>query len=323
VDGPTTEELRAIVAAAIAAPSSHNTQPWRFVLAENRIDVLADRSRQLAVSDPDGRELAISCGAALLNLRAAAAADGMVAAVELLPDPAAPDLLARVALAADDPDHPLARLAVAIPDRHTTRDPYSARELELPLTGELVAAAAAEGAWLEVLDEARRAEVTALAVEGDRIQFADPAWRGELAGWLRPRRAGDGLATGGAAVALVRVLIRAVDVGRRVAAGDERRANSAPALAVLGTAHDGRADWLRAGQALERALLTASAHGAQASFFNQPCQLPDLRSRLAAMLGRGSPQIVLGLGYPDAPLPGSARRDLGAVLTDRRPSVEP
>jgi nitroreductase len=318
VDAPTPDELRAIVEAAIAAPSSHNTQPWLFALSGNEIELRADRARQLAVTDPDGRELTISCGAALLNLRAAAAGQGLTVETQLLPDADEPDLLARVALAPGDPDHVLARLAVAIPDRHTTRDEYSDRELEAPLAQDLVAAADTEGAWLEVLDEARRSEVTALALEGDRIQFSDPAWRRELASWLRSPRAGDGVTTGGAAVGLVRVLVRAVNLGSRVAATDERRANSAPLLAVLGTEGDAPGDWLRAGQALERALLTATAHGAQASFFNQPCQLPELRPRLGELLGRpGSPQIVLGLGYPDGPIEGSARRHLDAVLTSK------
>src|SRR6056297_3546023 len=76
-----------LIARAILAPSSHNTQPWLFEIAGDRIRLIADRTRALPVNDPEDRELAISCGCALFNLRAAAAEDGLGAAVSLLPDP--------------------------------------------------------------------------------------------------------------------------------------------------------------------------------------------------------------------------------------------
>jgi len=100
--------LRELVAAAILAPSSHNTQPWRFRLAAHRIDLWADRTRALPVNDPDDRELLLSCGAALFNLRVASARHGLAASVVLQPDAAHPDLLARVALAPTPHEGPLA-----------------------------------------------------------------------------------------------------------------------------------------------------------------------------------------------------------------------
>ncbi|OXS14999.1 hypothetical protein CGX12_11455 [Zobellella denitrificans] len=110
---------------AILAPSSHNTQPWRFRLSASAIDLLADRRRALPVNDPDDRELTISCGCALMNLRIAAARRELGTHTTLLPEAADPGWLARVALVpgADVPADQAA-LAEAIPRRHSCRHPF-------------------------------------------------------------------------------------------------------------------------------------------------------------------------------------------------------
>ncbi|HVH13914.1 MAG TPA: nitroreductase family protein, partial [Longimicrobium sp.] len=93
-DAPEREQLRHLVGYAVLAPSAHNAQPWRFRVTEHWIELHADRSRALSVSDPDGRELAIGCGAALFFLRLAVRRFGHMDRVQLLPDPTRPDLLA-------------------------------------------------------------------------------------------------------------------------------------------------------------------------------------------------------------------------------------
>ncbi|MGB1836981.1 nitroreductase family protein, partial [Marinobacter adhaerens] len=90
------DTLAAILESATLAPSSHNTQPWRFELGQTGISLFADRLRALPVNDPDDRELTISCGCALFNLRIAAAHAGFNTECQLLPDPGDEDLLATV-----------------------------------------------------------------------------------------------------------------------------------------------------------------------------------------------------------------------------------
>jgi nitroreductase len=302
-----------LVAAAVLAPSSHNTQPWAFRIAGGHLELRADRTRALPVNDPRDRELTMSCGAALLNARVAAARAGAGARVRLLPDPGDPDLLAVLRPVAGRPDGALPPFA-AIAVRRTHRGPFTDRDVPGRLVEALVRAAALEGGRLTVLGNGGRARVVALVAEGDRLQFADPRWRRELAAWMHPRRKGDGLAVAELAAPATRFVVGHFDLGARTAAKDATLAEHSPVLAVLGTEGDEPADWLRAGQALQRVLLTAAGAGVQASFLNQPVQVDALRPRLAAAAGDVHPQVVLRLGFPDGTGKAAPRRPLAAVL---------
>jgi nitroreductase len=309
---PSSEDL---LARAVLAPSSHNTQPWRFTVHGGRIRLHADRSRALPVNDPQDRELTISCGAALLNLRIAATFAGADARVELLPDAGDPDLLAEVDVVPGETRSPEAdRLFRAIPDRHTHRAPFARRPVAVALAEALEHAAGTEGAQLARLDPDERQALAELVAEGDREQFDDPRWRRELAVWLHPRRSGDGLVQGAPLIA--RWVIRHVDLGRRTGDSDAALVLGAPLVAVLDTPGDDVASWLVVGQALQRVLLTAAAEGVQAGFLNQPVQVAHLRPQLARAIGRASrhPQVVLRLGHPAGEVSRAPRRPLGDVV---------
>ena len=163
------------------APSVHNTQPWTFVLFPDRVEIRADRSRQLAVLDPAGRELVQSVGAALFNVRAALAARGLATVVERLPRPGDPDLLAVVRPVNGAPDPVLARLARAIPRRHTNRRPFTPMTVPDEIIDRLTEATAAEATLLvAVRSPEQLALVAGLTQQADRLQSADPAYREEL-----------------------------------------------------------------------------------------------------------------------------------------------
>jgi nitroreductase len=153
----------ACVRAATAAPSLHNSQPWRFRLTRHGIDVFADPGRRLAVVDPEGREVLISVGAALFNLRVAIRSHGWLPVVRTFPG-GEPNLVARVWAGPPAAFDPAVRaLADAIDQRHTHRGPFTAAALPVALAEDLTAAAAAEGAVLTMLDPPRRTAVFALA----------------------------------------------------------------------------------------------------------------------------------------------------------------
>jgi nitroreductase len=312
----TRENTLNLVRQAVLAPSSHNTQPWRFRIAGDAIDLFADRTRALPVNDPEDRELVISSGAALLNLRVAAANLGREARLTLLPDPADADWLARLEVggpaavfAAD------AALAAWIERRRTYRRRFAPREVEAQVLERLVAAANSEGAALRAFTaEASRQAVTALVAEGDEMQWASPSWRRELAMWMHPRRMGDGLAVPDLVGPVAQFVVRTFDMGGGVGARDRDLAAASPLLAAIVTRSDTPRDWLQAGQALQRLLLTACREGLQASYLNQPIEVAPLRPKLQRLAGDGMPQILMRLGYPPDELPAAPRRPLADVI---------
>lgn len=309
------DAMRAIVHRATLAPSSHNTQPWRFRLTASAIDLHADRTRALPVNDPFDRELVISCGAALMALRAAAAEAGLGSRVHLLPDGPDADRLARVELSADPADADLAALAPFIERRRTYRKAFDDRQVAPEAIETVSSAAACEDARLLTLGPEQRRSAGEFVAEGDREQWDDPRWRRELAMWMHPRRDGDGLSVPALAAPIAQAVVRTFDMGNGVAAKDQQLLTASPWLTVMTTAEDDVRSWLHAGQALQRALLAGCRHGLQASYLNQPVEVPALRARLQSLLGTADhPQLLMRWGHAADVLPQAPRRPLDAVL---------
>lgn len=311
------EQAETLLQNAVLAPSSHNTQPWFFHASNDRISLYADRTRALPVNDPEDRELTISCGCALMNMRVTAAATGLGVSVEIRPDPADDDLLATVGLLeSGTPVDDEAALFSSISGRRTYRKRFGTDPVPDTVLQTLSETAGIEGAWLELLtDKDTREEAARLVAEGDSIQWADSSWRRELAAWMHPRRRGDGLTVPWLVGPVAQIVIRTFDMGNGIGAKDTELARESPVLAVLGTHRDSITDWLAAGQALERVLLTACRQGLQASYLNQPIQVATLRPKLQHLVAHsGFPQILLRIGYPTEELPMSPRRDLEQVI---------
>lgn len=324
------QAARDIVEQATRAPSIHNTQPWRFVsrsdASTDTIEVWTDPARGLKVLDATGRGRHISCGAALLHARLAAAAAGYVATVTILPDPAEPNHLADLELQAvktGTADTAESDLAAAIATRHTSREPFSNEPIAEDTVRELRQAAATEGAWLRIIDTP--ADATAVAVlltHADEMQAADPAYVEELRQWTQRGDTGDGIPA--SAVPQTAPTERGSNYRLRDFVADrEPDATSPhepppverPLIAVLGTTDDDVRSWIAAGQALGRLLLTATAHGVTASPLTQALEVPVIRARLASELGViGHPQMLLRLGYGTSGAP-TPRRPIEDVLT--------
>lgn len=302
----------ALVEAAIAAPSSHNTQPWRFTPAGDAVELIADRSRALPVNDPHDRELTISCGCALHNLVRAAAALGLAPRVDALPDGPDADLLARVRLD-PSPAAEATQRVPALPARHTWRGDVLRDPPDAPLRTRMRDAAFAVGVRLHELDRDQAHRAAELVDAGDRAQWTDPRWRRELALWMHGREAGDGLTVLGGVAPLTRTLVRATDLGRAVGPRDAATAHRAPWLGVVASANDAPADWLATGLALQAILLEAAAAGFQAGYLNQPIQVEALRLELARLCGGAFPQVMFRLGRPDGHPHATPRRPVAAV----------
>lgn len=305
--------------AATRAPSVHNTQPWRFVVASPLIEVHLDRERILPVVDPTAREARMSCGAALFNLRLALQAAGRAVVTDLLPDPRQPDLLAVLRMSSARPATPEHRtLAGAVGRRVTNRRPFIDRAVPPPHRHALVRAAETEQARLVLLDTPKSLDTLAtLLRRADHLQEEDVAFQRELSAWTEsgtdredgvPRSAGGPRPIGGSLLTL-----RQYPPESTV----ERPFEQDPLVAMVTTHGDTPMDHLLAGLAMQRVLLTATVVGLSASFLSQPVEVPLTRAALRALLVEpGHPQTVLRIGYGH-PAARTPRRPVGAVTTIR------
>ncbi len=297
---PDQSVLDECLAAATLAPSSHNTQPWRFRVLRETVDLVADRTRALPSNDPHDRELTISCGAALFNFRVAAAARGWTALIEELPFSDDDDLLARITLChgVNSGIKDATALATAIGVRRTYRKRFLSDSIDQRTVDSLVLAAEGERCLaVPVTSMTERERAAALIGEADELLWRDPVWRREISSWMHPQRKHEGFGVPGLSRQASELVVRTFDLGAGVAAHDQQILESAPLILIIGSPTDEATDWLRTGQALERVLLTACVGGLQASFLNQPVHFERLRSKLRELVPQAlTPQIMLRLG---------------------------
>ena len=318
VTGYDQADLRRAAAAAIRAPSLHNSQPWQFRLRDGAIEVLVDRSRQLAVADSSGWAVRIACGAATFNARLALVTNGTPADVLLRPDGSESDLMARLTPGAmRPPTYPESDLYAAIPRRFSNRRPFWPDPVPPEVRLRLVEAAQAEACWLDLLVGMTALSGFAEIAQGaDRVLRRDPSYQAEMSTWTHADAASDGVpVTAGAPAAEPQDLLPQRSYTERTRAPG-RDFEPEPLVAILGTTGDLPQDQLIAGQALQRVLRTVTDAGLACSMISQPIEVPAGRDQLRRSLGRsGPPQMALRIGYGRPGRP-TARRELDEVLVD-------
>ncbi|HTY70948.1 MAG TPA: nitroreductase family protein [Actinomycetes bacterium] len=312
------EAIEAVVTAAAWAPSILNCQPWRFHAYQGVVDVFAVPEAAPLHLDPTCREVYLSLGAAVLNLRLAIGAHGRSAAVQVLPTPLDRTLVARVRigsraqLSAEEQ-----ALYDAIRLRRSSRNPFSDQPVSYEDLMRLQDAASVEGAHLDAVTGRHRSTIVEALHDADREQRSDPAVVHEVRGLTVGRERSDvGVPVESLGPrpldpsAVTRDLALGQHVPGRPAADFEDEA----LLAVLLTSADETADWLRAGMALERVLLTATVRGLSVGILSHATEEADLRGVVRdPTTAWRHPQIVLRIGYGD-PMPPTPRRPLAEIL---------
>ncbi|WP_433131029.1 Acg family FMN-binding oxidoreductase [Micromonospora sp. CA-240977] len=303
----TSQESRLTTALAEAAvtaghaPSVHNTQPWRWRVLPDALELRSVADRQLAASDPDGRLLAISCGAALHHARLALTAEGWRTAVQRLPDPGDSELLARLtdlSRTAADPD--AMRMVQCMRVRHTDRRPVSDESVPAEAIEAITQAVGAQGCRLQILDRDQVLDLAAAAGHADTVEAEDPELRAELAYWTSRAGEGTGLPPEVLPEQPPLTTVPGRDFGRPgslpIGPGHDRTA----VYAVLHGDEDERDSWLRAGEALSAGWLTATRLGVSVVPLSAVVEVPGTRQTLRQLLsGLAFPYLVLRLGIAD------------------------
>lgn len=326
-NGPVAEKLRFCLRYAILAPSTYNNQPWAFEIQDDTVSVFADRRLGLPVLDPDDRELFMSCGSALFNLRLAIRYFGYEENAQLLPNPADENLIARVHMgqggqSVSEEDKALFK---AIPERQINKGAYKDKPVPEDVLERLRQAAKKENAWLYVCEGDERDVIAHFVAEGDSIQMNNKSFRRELASWMNERRysSGDGLPNYARKVREIMKtskprIIRRFEKEPSQVVQDDEIAAGCPVIAILGTERGGAVNRIYTGQAYMRVFLAVVAEGLELSTMNQPCEVPDLRLRLYDEIGHqlGRAQMVLRIGYGDRSVNVTPRRPLETFIDD-------
>lgn len=317
---------------AVRAPSIHNTQPWAWDLRPDGLMLRADRTRQLAVADPDAHSLLLSCGAALHLTELGLRAQGLAVDTHVLPDPSDPDALAlfRVTGAAAATDDLLARADAAL-RRRSDRRPFTSRPVPNDVVERLQDVGNDHGVHVHVpTREDERIELAVAVSWADRVERDDEAYKAEMNHWLRDPDVHaliDGVPVESIPHVPVEsprhadVPLRDFEVGVTGKLLIERDIDEKPLIAVVITDSDGARDHLSAGMSMMRLMIAAELAGVSSCPLSQAVDFAEFRTRVQRAMGWiGAPQMMLRVGYPIAPtseLPRTPRRDPAAVLTVR------
>lgn len=303
---------------ATLAANGHNTQPWKFRLDDNKVNILADFTRRTDVVDPDDHHLFISLGCAAENLIIAAQAHGWQAS-PLIKDAEIQVMLETAKAAESD-------LFKAIPLRQSTRSEYDGQPVSAADMALLKSAAEQEGVSVLIFTEPdTREKILELVVEGNSAQMDDPAFVKELRDWIRftPDQAmisGDGLFSACSGNPVVPGWIAERMFGqffKKETENDKYRTHirsSAGVAVFVGDREDPR-HWMKVGQSFQRFALQATALGIRNAHINQPIEVPQLRGEFARWLGLpdARPDLVVRFGRAPA-LPMSLRRPVADVM---------
>lgn len=315
---PTVKLTRELIRMACRAPSIHNTQPWAWRMpSADTVELYADRSRQLGHTDPEGRALTISCGAALNHLVVAAEGFGLVAETHLQPDAGDADFLARIHLEPGEITGASVETMAALENRTTDRRGFADWEVPGSRLRHLTDVTAPWGTRaLAITDPGLTAQVHALIHEARTEERRDHGMAAEQEDWIS-HSAEDGVPVSSASPLHCPAVPRSPDRFNSVVAETAREASDT--LLLLYTPTDTQSAWLSAGQALSALWIRATQGGLSVTPDTQAIELTRTREELRHRVlgGLGHPQVLVHVGWQETSLPPQVpmpRRELDDVL---------
>ncbi len=313
---------RELVRCATLAPSSHNTQCWKFAIDPNglSISILPDLARRCPAVDPDDHHVFVSLGCATENLVQAALAHGLKGEAQFDTGGNALRVVLEPTRAQTTP------LFTAIALRQCTRGDYDSKPLSSEELALLQRAGSSDNVRLLLLTERPAMEQTLdYVIQGNTAQLADAAFVKELKDWIRFNgtdavRMRDGLYSASSGNPNVPSWIGDLAFRWLLTAKGEndkyaRQVRSSAGIAVFVGQSADKAHWVEVGRCYERFALQSTAMGIRNACLNQPVEVAALRPPFAAALGLGGqrPDLVVRFGRGPV-LPRSLRRPVEAVL---------
>lgn len=306
---------------ASKAPSGHNTQPWRFRIADDQITVLPDFESALPIVDKDNRELFISLGCAVENLCIAASELGYE--TEVL-ERGVTGITVKLLKAHVSMKDPLFRY---IEKRQTNRSIYDGNKITGTILGQLQSMRTESHTQLYFaeINTSLADTIAEYILKGNEYQMSDMAFKNELLSWMRFNRkqietSPDGLSYlvfGNPplpqllAKPIVNLFLKP-DVQNK---SDKKKIQSSSHFVICTTRQNTIEEWIDLGRTLQRFLLKATACGIACAFVNQPCEITAFAAELREILPihKEYPTLLLRIGYA-GPLPYSPRKAVETLL---------
>ncbi len=318
--GSECEKLRFLLGYAILAPSTFNTQPWKFELLENELMIYADLNRWLKDSDADKRELYISVGCVLENLMIAARYFGFTSDINYFPEGDGSDLIATLRLKPSglqqrDEDIVLFK---AIPLRQTRRGIYEDRKIHEQDLKKLSSIRLEEGISFYITDSSEIiSEVGDLILRADIMQYADPDYRRELSRWVGKRVFGESWIS----ARIERMKTLYIYQGRKIGEADRAEFLSSSYFGIICSKENTRRAQVNVGQVFERLALIATSLEIGIQPVSQILEVPEIKQELNGFLKEQFPEVdentqhVFRLGYAE-PEEHTPRRPVDEVLIE-------
>lgn len=318
--------IRTLIHHATLAPSGHNTQPWIFSADRGTVRIYPDFSRRLPIVDPDDHALYISLGCALENLVIAAAHHGLAAAVDYFPEDEGEACL-RVNLTPNGVGSEEA-LFRAIPVRQSNRRTYDGKRIPDDAVDKLLAASRHDAVTVLAFrtNQPEVEPIIDFVKQGNVAQFRDAAFVNELVTWIRfskqeARHRQDGLTAAALGFPSIPRWLGTLIMTRLVkpdseARKQERAIRSSPLLLLFIARRNDKRHWVDIGRSFERVVLTAASLDIAHAHVNMPCEVEQIRRKLARHLGlpaEEQPLLLIRVGFAER-LPSAPRRPVEEVM---------